>query len=144
MEEKDKSGVTIIINGGTVHLAPNATEQKQIFVGDKYAEKFFQSMQKQAEDSTPAQPEAASPLSIYINKVEVLASYTEKLAACTTAKQLGCVVVDMVKDDDVKIDKYMMVTKEFIELIKPLTPKVTTGVDNIRKYINEAWDTWRR
>ena len=144
MEEKEKSGVTIIINGGNNQVAPNATEQKQIFVGDKYAEQFFESMQKQEADPDPAQTESVSPLSIYINKVEVLASYTEKLAACTTAKQLGCVVVDMVKDDDVKIDKYMMVTKEFIELIKPLAPQVTTGVDNIRKYINEAWDMWRR
>ncbi len=139
MEEKNKSGVTIVIQGGTNQIAPNATEQKQIFVGDKYADAMLQSLQKPESASAPAQTKAASPLSIYINSEELLSKYTSRLAVCTTARQIGYVVVDMVKDPDVKVDKDMMVKKEFIEQIKPLAPQVTTGVDNIRNYINEAW-----
>ena len=146
MEQKDKPSVIFNINGGNIQIAPNATEQKQVFIGGRYVEEeeLPQTIRIPEPVSAPAQPESASPLSIYINNVEALARYTSLLAACTTAKHIGCVVVDMVKDPDVKLDKYMMVKREFIEQIQPLVPKVETGVDNIRKYINDAWEKRKR
>ncbi len=139
---EEKPTVRFNINGGYIQIAPNATEQKQVFIGGKYAEEeeLPQTMRKPEPFTAPAQPKPASPLSIYINNVEVLARYTSLLAACTTAKHIGCVVVDMVKDPDVKLDKYLMVKREFIERRQPLAPHV----DNIRKYINDAWGKRKR
>ena len=71
--------------------------------------------------------------------MEVLADYIAKLSVCTTAKELAQVVMAMVRDEDVKVDQYTMVKQEFIMVLQPLAPQVTTGVNNIRKYINEAW-----
>ena len=52
-------------------------------------------------------------------------------------------VMDMVNDTDVKVDQDIMVKQEFIEVLQPLAPQVTTGISNIRKYINEAWYKWK-
>ena len=51
--------------------------------------------------------------------------------------------MDMVNDTDVKVDQDIMVKQEFIEVLQPLAPQVTTGIGNIRKYINEAWYKWK-
>lgn len=75
--------------------------------------------------------------------MEALAEYVAKLAACTNAKELAQVVMDMVNDTDVKIDQDIMVKQEFIEVLQPLAPQVTSGISNIRKYINEAWYKWK-
>ena len=40
--------------------------------------------------------------------------------------------MDMVNDQDVKVDQYNMVKQEFIQVLQPLAPKVTCKVDNIR------------
>mgnify|MGYP000128092784 FL=1 len=82
-------------------------------------------------------------LSLYINNVEALAEYVAKLSACANAKELAQVVMDMVNDPGVKVDQYNMVKQEFIEVLQPLAPQVTTGIGNIRKYINEAWYKWK-
>ena len=82
-------------------------------------------------------------LSLYINNVEALAEYVAKLSACTNAKELAQVVMDMANDTDVKVDQDIMVKQEFIEVLQPLAPQVTTGISNIRKYINEAWYKWK-
>lgn len=37
----------------------------------------------------------------------------------------------------------LLVKQEFIEVLQPLAPQVTTGISNIRKYINEAWYKWK-
>lgn len=96
---------------------------------------------------TKSQESAISPestrLSLYINNVEALAEYVAKLSACTNAKELAQVVMDMVNDPGVKVDQYNMVKQEFIEVLQPLAPQVTTGIGNIRKYINEAWYKWK-
>ena len=96
---------------------------------------------------TKSQESAISPestrLSLYINNVEALAEYVAKLSACATAKELAQVVMDMVNDPGVKVDQYNMVKQEFIEVLQPLDPQVTTGIGNIRKYINEAWYKWK-
>ena len=96
---------------------------------------------------TKSQESAISPestrLSLYINNVEALAEYVAKLSACANAKELAQVVMDMVNDPGVKVDQYNMVKQEFIEVLQPLAPQVTTGIGNIRKYINEAWYKWK-
>ena len=96
---------------------------------------------------TKSQESAISPestrLSLYINNVEALAEYVAKLSACANAKELAQVVMDMVNDPGVKVDQYNMMKQEFIEVLQPLAPQVTTGIGNIRKYINEAWYKWK-
>lgn len=131
--------ITFNINGGNNQILPNATQAVQNFYGDKYMEQARQ--QKSADMSASAE---VSRLRVYINNVEALDGYVTKLAGCKTAKELGFLVVDMVNDDRTDVDEEAMVKKEFIDIIQPLTPQVTTGVDNIRKYVNEAWQTRRQ
>ena len=136
MEDNNKASIIFQISGGNNQILPNAIKAEQHFYGDKYIEEV---LKPQAENKEAELSPEATRLSIYINKVEVLADYLAKLSACTTAKELAQVVMDMVGDDDVKVDQYNMVKQEFIMVLQPLAPQVTTGVNNIRKYINEAW-----
>ena len=77
---------------------------------------------------TTSQEPVLSPettrLSLYINNVEALAEYVAKLSACTNAKELAQVVMDMVNDTDVKVDQDIMVKQEFIEVLQPLVLKL--------------------
>lgn len=146
MTENDKSTVVINISGGNIQILPNATKAEQHFYGDLLASDALKSGGDNHQDvAVPPVPSsvAVSPLSLYINKVELQMEYETRLSACTTARQMGNIVVDMVNDPQVKVDKALMVKREFISLIQPLSPKVSTGIGNIRKYINEAWDSWR-
>ena len=61
------SDVNITINGGITQILPNATEAKQIFYGDQFAEKML-SGESPKEESLPE----VDKLSIYINKEEDL------------------------------------------------------------------------
>ena len=140
MEDNQKANIVFNISGGNNQILPNATKAEQNFYGDKYIEEKLRS-----KTDTPGpriDPEAAR-LSLYINNVEALAEYVAKLSACTNAKELAQVVMDMVKDTDVRVDQDNMVKQEFIEVLQPLAPQVTTGISNIRKYINEAWYKWK-
>jgi len=60
----------------------------------------------------------------------------------TSASDIGKVVVDMRKDEDVRVDDYEMVKERFINVLLALVPKVTSGktVSNVRQRINDAWD----
>lgn len=136
MEDNNKASIIFQISGGNNQILPNATKAEQNFYGDKYIEEV---LKPKAENKEAELSPEATRLSIYINKVEVLADYIAKLSACTTAKELAQVVMAMVGDEDVKVDQYTMVKQEFIMVLQPLAPQVTTGVSNIRKYINEAW-----
>lgn len=140
MEDNNKASIIFQISGGNNQILPNATKAEQNFYGDKYIEEV---LKPKAENKEAELSPEATRLSIYINKVEVLADYIAKLSACTTAKELAQVVMDMVRDEDVKVDQYTMVKQEFIQVLQPLAPQVTTGVSNIRKYINEAWYKWK-
>lgn len=131
------SDVTINIHGGNNQILPNATEAVQNFYGDKYMD-----AQQQKNAGNPSSASIAR-LGIYINNVELLSKYAARLAECKTAKELGFLVVDMANDGRTGIDEETMVKKEFIDVIQPLVPQITTGVDNIRHYINEAWQTRR-
>lgn len=140
MEDNNKASIIFQISGGNNQILPNATKAEQNFYGDKYIEEV---LKPKAENKEAELSPEATRLSIYINKVEVLADYIAKLSACTTAKELAQVVMVMVGDEDVKVDQYTMVKQEFIQVLQPLAPQVTTGVSNIRKYINEAWYKWK-
>lgn len=136
MEDNNKASIIFQISGGNNQILPNATKAEQNFYGDKYIEEV---LKPKAENKEAELSLEATRLSIYINKVEVLADYIAKLSACTTAKELAQVVMAMVCDEDVKVDQYTMVKQEFIQVLQPLAPQVTTGINNIRKYINDAW-----
>ena len=140
MEDNQKANIVFNISGGNNQILPNATKAEQNFYGDKYIEGKLRS--KTDNPGPRIDPEAAR-LSLYINNVEALAEYVAKLSACTNAKELAQVVMDMVKDTDVRVDQDSMVKQEFIEVLQPLAPQVTTGISNIRKYINEAWYKWK-
>lgn len=75
-------------------------------------------------------------LAIYINNVETLEEYVAKLSVCVSARELALVVDDMVWDSAVKVDRDTAVMQEFIRVLLPLAPHVTTGINNIRKQIN--------
>ena len=75
-------------------------------------------------------------LAIYINNVETLEEYVAKLSVCVSACELALVVDAMVWDSSVKVDRDTAVMQEFIRVLLPLAPHVTTGINNIRKQIN--------
>lgn len=127
------SDITFNISGGNNQILPNATKAEQNFYGDKYVEEHI-NRDKAGITSSPD----VSRLRTYINNVEALAGYVARLAGCKTAKELGVIVVDMAYDPRVLLDKDIMVKKEFIDVIRPLTPQVTCGPDNIYKYISAA------
>ena len=140
MEDNQKANIVFNISGGNNQILPNATKAEQNFYGDKYIEEKLRS---KTDNPGPRIDPEATRLALYINNVEALAEYVAKLSACTNAKELAQVVMDMVKDTDVRVDQDSMVKQEFIEVLQPLAPQVTTGISNIRKYINEAWYKWK-
>ena len=127
MEDNNKANIVFNISGGNNQILPNATKAEQNFYGDKYIEEMMKTKNQSQE---PVLSPETTRLSLYINNVEALSEYVGKLSACTNAKELAQVVMDMVK-------------QEFIEVLQPLAPQVTTGISNIRKYINEAWYKWK-
>lgn len=140
MEENNKASIIFQISGGNNQILPNATKAEQHFYGDKYIEEV---MKPKEENRQPQLSIEAIRLSLYINKVEVLADYVAKLSACNNAKELAQVVLAMVNDPDANVDQYVMVKQDFIQVLQPLAPRVTTSISNIRKFINEAWYKWR-
>jgi len=136
MEDNNKANIIFNISGGNNQILPNANKAEQNFYGDKYIEEM---MKTTGEPQEPKLSPEATRLSLYINNVEVLSEYVSKLSICTNAKELAQVVMDMVNDAECKVDQYLMVKQEFIEVLQPLAPQVTSGISNIRKYINEAW-----
>ena len=132
MEENSKSNVTFNIYGGNNQILPNATEAVQNFYGDQFADQKLHS----EGESTDAPNEDEQRLAIYINNVETLEEYVAKLSVCVSARELALVVDAMVWDSSVKVDRDTAVMQEFIRVLLPLAPHVTTGINNIRKQIN--------
>lgn len=128
------SDVNITINGGNNQILPNATEAKQIFYGDKFAEKLL-SGESLKEESFPE----VDKLSIYINK-ENLPGYLAQIGECQTATELAKVVVEMAEHEP-RLTAEEIVKSRFINLILPFAFKLTKGtsVDNVRARINDAW-----
>ena len=141
MEENSKSNVTFNIYGGNNQILPNATEAVQNFYGDQFADQKLHS----EGESTDAPHEDEQRLAIYINKVESLRGYISLLTACKTAKEVGEVLATMCQNEEA-IDADLIARKDFIHLLLPFLTNVKTGkgVDNLRLYINNAWDARKK
>ena len=135
------SDVTFNIYGGNNQILPNATKAEQNFYGDQFAEK---TLAKDGEAPQPLTGEEQA-LAIYINKVESLRGYISLLTACKSAKEVGKVVATMCQNEEA-IDAELIVKKDFINLLLPFLTNVKTGkgVDNLRIYINNAWDARKK
>lgn len=121
MEDTSKANIVFNISGGNNQILPNAIKAEQNFYGDKYIEEM---MKAKTTSQEPVLSPETTRLSLYINNVEALAEYVAKLSACTNAKELAQVVMDMVNDTDVKVDQDIMVKQEFIEVLQPLVLKL--------------------
>ena len=128
------SDVNITINGGNNQILPNATEGKQIFYGDQFAEKILGG-ESPKEESIPE----VDKLSIYINK-ENIHGYLSQIGECQTATELAKVVVAMAEREPRLTDEEI-VKERFISQLLPFAFKLTKGrtVDNVRARINDAW-----
>ena len=122
------------IHGGNNQILPNATEAKQIFIGDKFAEKLI-SEKSPKEESTPE----VDKLSIYINK-ENIPGYLAQIGGCQTATELAKVVVEMAEREP-RLTAEEIVKERFISQLLPFAFKLTKGrtIDNVRARINDAW-----
>lgn len=143
---EEKSNCTFNISGGNVQILPNATQGIQNFYGDQFAEEVLKANANTNTANAAHQlTDEEKSLQLYINKVEVLKQYSSRLAQCTSASDIGKVVVDMRKDEEVRVDEYEMVKERFINVLLALTPNVTSGktVSNVRQRINDAWDRRR-
>lgn len=139
----DKSNCTFNISGGNVQILPNATQGIQNFYGDQFAEEALKaSVNTNPGNAAPELSDEEQALQLYINKVEVLKQYASRLSQCTSAGDIGKIVVDMRKDEEVRVDDYEMVKERFINVLLTLAPHVTSGktVSNVRQRINDAWD----
>lgn len=128
------SDVNITINGGNNQILPNATEAKQIFYGDQFAEKML-SGESPKEESLPE----VDKLSIYINKQNIPA-YLAQIGECQTATELAKVVVEM-EEHEPRLTTEEIVKERFISQLLPFAFKLTKGrtIDNVRASINDAW-----
>ena len=143
---EEKSNCTFNISGGNVQILPNATQGIQNFYGDQFAEDVLKANANISNgNAAPELTEDEKALQLYINNVEVLKQYTSRLAQCTSAGDIGKVVVDMRKDEEVRVDDYEMVKERFINVLIALAPNVTSGktVNNVRQRIIDAWDRRR-
>ena len=128
------SDVNITINGGITQILPNATEAKQIFYGDQFAERLL------TKDTPKSEPHPeADKLSLYINK-ENIPTYLALIDKCQTATELAKVVVEMAEQEP-RLTAEEIVKSRFISLLLPLAPQITKGtsIDNVRARINDAW-----
>ena len=136
MEESSKSNVTFNIYGGNNQILPNATHAEQHFYGNEFAEKM---LAKEGEAGASFSDDEQR-LSIYINNVERRRGYITMLRSCTSAKEVGEVVVAMRQQEPSLTDE-LIVKQCFISLLLPFVPKWEKGqtIDNIRVAINNAW-----
>ena len=141
---KEKTNCIFNINGGTIQILPNATQAVQNFYGDQFVEKILKK-NAQSVNNTPSLTDEEKALLPYINKVELLKQYSLRLAQCTSASDIGKVVVDMRKDEEVRVDEYEAVKERFIKVLIALAPNLTGGktVSNVRQRIIDAWDRRR-
>lgn len=133
--EEDKNNITFNIYGGSNQILPNATKAEQHFYGDQFAREALRKGQPQPAPLTPEERR----LLVYIENEESLRNYVASLAACTTAAEVGRVVV-LMGENEPRLDKTRIVKADFIETLKPLIPLVEKGLstDNLRHQINEA------
>ncbi|MGM9767092.1 MAG: hypothetical protein ACI3Z0_01330, partial [Candidatus Cryptobacteroides sp.] len=119
-DKSTMSDVSITINGGNNQILPNATEAKQIFYGDKFAEQLLNRESPQVEPT----PEV-DKLSIYINR-ENIPGYLTQIGECQTATELAKVVVEIAEHEP-RLTAEEIVKSRFINLILPFAFKLTKG-----------------
>lgn len=134
-QETNHMGVVFNITGGNNQILPNAVKAEQSF--NFYGDKYVDTASKIANNNGETRP-----LSPYIKETKVLEYYLRELSDCQTASEVGRVVVDMVFDENVRVDKYIMVKGTFIGHLTRAAVNVKKGRSegNFRKYINEAWN----
>ena len=140
MEENNKQGFTIHITDSTVQLNPNATTAVQNFYGNEFAENV-QSFNSPLATSN----EDEQRLAVYLKDEDTFLRYKTQLTKCHSAKEVGKVVLTM-RLEEPGVDKETAVSAKFIEALLPLIPNVKRGrgIDNLRCYINKAWDDRRK
>lgn len=141
MGENSESNIIFNIQGSTVQIAPHATMQQQNFYGDRFAERMLQSEDKESETRNDDEQR----LAIYIKDEEARRSYISNLTACQSAKEVGEVVATMCENENT-IHAELIAKKEFINLLLPFLTNVASGkgVDNLRLYINNAWEARKK
>lgn len=138
---EEKSNITFNISGGNNQILPNATHAVQNFYGDQFAEEALKASTNLEEVIAPL-TEEEKDLQKYINKVELLKRYISRLQQCTSASDIGKIVVDMRMDEEVRVDEVECVKERFINVLLALAPNLSGGktVSNVRQRINDAWD----
>lgn len=138
--KRSKVNIIINISGGNNQILPNATHAEQHFHGHvaKEPQPKVEDLDT-AEYKQPASYEIA-PFASYVKEVEVLDYYCRKMSFCTSARLLADIVMEMLINDSVKVDKDEIVRQRFINTLLPLCPQITTGrtISNVRAYINDA------
>ena len=127
-----KIDVQINIYGGNNQILPNA---------DKAVQNFFSGASGDEEpvnsDDSQEHPKEHSRLLRYVESVEKLRFYLKQIGECETARELAGFVTGCMLGEP-KINKDLIVKKEFISMLIPFAVKIKTGktVDNIRARIN--------
>ena len=139
---EEKASVIFNISGGNNQILPNASQAVQNFYGDQFAEEALKANAGNIGNVALQLTAEEKALQPYINKVAILKQYTSRLSQCTSASDIGKVVVDMRKDEDVRVDEHEMVKERFIKALLPLAPHMMSGktVSNVRQRIIDAWD----
>lgn len=141
METNQTTTVIFHIYGGHNQILPNATEAVQKIYGAELSHDMSHSAEKTPSELSPDEMR----LAIYINKEEQLKGYITLLASCRTAKEVGEVVATMCQNEE-GIDSVLIAKAGFIKLLLPFLKNVESGrgIDNLRTYINNAWETRRK
>lgn len=136
MDDKENTGITFHIYGGSNQILPNATTATQNF----YNGRALQDNPEGEKTMDDPLASTAARLSVYINKVEELDFYLSQVVECTSAVELAKVIVNMAEREPT-ITPELIVKEKFISLFLPITPKFTSGksIDNLRARINDAW-----
>ncbi len=138
-----KSSVTIIVNGGTNQILPNATHATQMFYGGKHVTDSFTdddglSFDFDMDGLDDLSSADESSLSAYFFDEELLNRYVQRIGVCCSARDLARVLVDMVSDPSVSIDREQVVKRSFLEVVLSMAPRIATGVDNLRYSVNDV------
>lgn len=141
METNQTTTVIFHIYGGHNQILPNATEAVQKIYGAEFSHDMLHSAAKAPSELSPDEMR----LAIYINKEEQLKGYITLLASCRTAKEVGEVVATMCQNEE-GIDSVLIAKAGFIKLLLPFLKNVESGrgIDNLRTYINSAWEARRK
>lgn len=141
METNQTTTVIFHIYGGHNQILPNATEAVQKIYGAEFSHDMLHSAEKAPSELSPDEMR----LAIYINKEEQLKGYITLLASCRTAKEVGEVVATMCQNEE-GIDSVLIAKAGFIKLLLPFLKNVESGrgIDNLRTYINSAWEARRK